>query len=102
LAATGTTIIVHHHRVMREVRDATPESLIQLEDRYTAPREMARRFTEGHMDAATLPVSSACAALAEEMINIVPDSAELAAGLRKLLEAKEHFIRATISARRTR
>lgn len=41
--------------------------------------------------------SEQCAALAEEMILSLPDGPELTAGLRKLLEAKDCFVRAALS-----
>jgi hypothetical protein len=40
--------------------------------------------------------SRACAALADEMIHTLPAGPELTVGLRKLLEAKDCFVRAAI------
>ena len=42
--------------------------------------------------------SSFCATLAETMDSVLPESAEKTAGLRKLLEAKDAFVRAAIEA----
>jgi hypothetical protein len=39
--------------------------------------------------------------LAKGMVEQLPDSPELAAGLRKLLEAKDCFVRATLDAQRS-
>jgi hypothetical protein len=41
-------------------------------------------------------VSKPCGGLAEEMIRVLPDGPELTAGLRKLLEAKDCFVRAAL------
>lgn len=43
-------------------------------------------------------VSRQHAALAEQMINLLPDGPELTAGLRKLLEAKDCMVRAALVA----
>jgi hypothetical protein len=41
------------------------------------------------------PIASWCQALSEQVMDVVPtDSPELTAGLRKLLEAKDCFVRA--------
>jgi len=37
-----------------------------------------------------------CAALAHAVVNLIPDGPELTAGLRKLLEAKDCFVRASL------
>jgi hypothetical protein len=42
-------------------------------------------------------IANACHDLAEKMLTLgVPDGAELTAGLRKLLEAKDCFVRASL------
>lgn len=45
-----------------------------------------------HLQAISKPVSD----LADEMVRTLPDSAERTAGLRKLLEAKDCFVRAKL------
>lgn len=45
-------------------------------------------------------VSALCAVLADGVIDLVPDGPELTAGLRKLLEAKDCFVRAAIEVDR--
>ena len=44
-------------------------------------------------------VSEPVALLAHDMADRLPDSPELSAGLRKLLEAKDCFVRAAVDAR---
>jgi len=41
--------------------------------------------------------SKSCTELAFDMVNRLPDCAEKTAGLRKLLEAKDCFVRAALS-----
>lgn len=41
-------------------------------------------------------ISKLCAGLAEEMDAVLPDGPEKSAGLRKLLEAKDCFVRAAL------
>jgi hypothetical protein len=41
-------------------------------------------------------VSSLCCAMAETLLGVLPDSPELLAGLRKLLEGKDCFVRAAL------
>jgi hypothetical protein len=70
-----------------------------LEGRHQATRQIARWFTYDHLPEG-LPrfVSVDCALTAEDMITQLPDGPELTAGLRKLLEAKDCFVRAAIEA----
>lgn len=42
-------------------------------------------------------ISQPCAVLAQDMVAHLPDGPELSAGLRKLLEAKDCFVRAALA-----
>lgn len=53
-------------------------------------------FTYAHLPERLQAVSKPCAELAEQMVTHLPPSAELSAGLRKLLEAKDCFVRALV------
>lgn len=55
-------------------------------------------FTWGHLPPRLQEFSRPCADLAEGMARSLPDGPELTAGLRKLLEAKDCFIRAALNA----
>jgi hypothetical protein len=57
-----------------------------------------RHFTFGHLPPHLAAVSMAAASLAKEIDENLPDCAEKSAGLRKLLEAKDCFVRAAIEA----
>ncbi len=64
--------------------------------RHPGTQQLARWFTFDHLRDDLRPPSAACAALAQEMIDNLPDGPELTTGLRKLLEAKDCFVRAAI------
>jgi hypothetical protein len=67
------------------------------EGRHLATRQIARWFAYGHLSSDHVRTASkACSDLAAEMIDYLPDGPELLAGLRKLLEAKDCFVRAAI------
>lgn len=56
-----------------------------------------RFFRYDHLtDGTARNVSAECSVLAEHMETDLPDSAEKSAGLRKLLEAKDCFVRAAL------
>ena len=63
------------------------------------PHRIMRHFTAGHLPDDLRVVSEPCCSLAEGMDAHLPDSAEKSAGLRKLLEAKDCFVRAALEAR---
>lgn len=52
-------------------------------------------FSYIHLPATLQEVSKPCAVLAE-LMDLLPESAEKTAGLRKLLEAKDCFVRAKL------
>lgn len=56
------------------------------------------QFEYEHLPPELQPTSEACAHLAYQMADELPDSPELTAGLRKLLEAKDCFVRAALPA----
>ena len=60
---------------------------------------MMRWFEFKHLPPDLQAVSVKIADLAVEIDNLLGESAEKAAGLRKLLEAKDCFVRAAIEAR---
>lgn len=70
---------------------------VNADGRHPATQQIARWFTFDHLGEDLRPPSRACADLAQEMINTLPDGAELTTGLRKLLEAKDCFVRAAIT-----
>ena len=55
-----------------------------------------RFFEAGHLPAELREISISVAVLAKEMDDQLPDGAEKSAGLRKLLEAKDCFVRAAL------
>lgn len=67
-----------------------------LDGRHPATTGIARYFAYEHLKTPLREVSRQCHKLAEEMIGALPDGPELTAGLRKLLEAKDCFVRASL------
>jgi hypothetical protein len=71
-----------------------------LAKRHPATQQLARWFAYDHLKPGTLArlTSMNCAGLAEGLLLTIPDGPELTAGLRKLLEAKDCFVRAALAA----
>lgn len=59
---------------------------------------MMQWFAYGHLPPHLQSISKACADLAESMDKTLQEGAEKTAGLRKLLEAKDCFVRANIES----
>lgn len=67
--------------------------------RHPATEHLLRYFDFEHLPAHLQAVSQPCGELAERMVEALPDGPELSAGLRKLLEAKDCFVRAALDRR---
>ncbi|MGW5720790.1 hypothetical protein ACWEVP_31775 [Amycolatopsis sp. NPDC003865] len=71
--------------------------MIDTEGRHPATAQIARFFDADHLSREDMrTVSQACCDLAETMLEHLDDGPELTAGLRKLLEAKDCFVRAVL------
>lgn len=67
--------------------------------RHPSVSQITQFFTYDHLPAgAVRGTSQWFAMLAGDLLDQLPDSPELTAGLRKLLEAKDCFVRAAIAA----
>ncbi|MFB6937597.1 hypothetical protein [Streptomyces chartreusis] len=66
------------------------------EIRHVSTTHLLRYFEYEHLPEHLQAVSKPCADLANELVNTLPDGPELTAGLRKLLEAKDCFVRAAL------
>lgn len=64
--------------------------------RHPGTSGIARYFDYQHLPERLQAVSKPAHDLAEAMITALPDGPELTAGLRKLLEAKDCFVRAAL------
>ena len=65
--------------------------------RHPATTNLLRYFAFDHLPPGPLREASAkCALLAGDMAERLPDGPELTAGLRKLLEAKDCFVRSSL------
>lgn len=67
-----------------------------LRNRGPAALNLLRYFAWQHLPPPLQNVSRQVAELAQEMATRLPEGAELTAGLRKLLEAKDCFVRAAL------
>lgn len=59
---------------------------------------MLKWFKFAHLPAHLQEISAPCAQLAGAMDEALPESAEKTAGMRKLLEAKDCFVRAKLES----
>jgi hypothetical protein len=64
--------------------------------RHPSTAGIMRYFAHGHLPSELAAVSGECQSLAHTMVALLPDGPELTAGLRKLLEAKDCFVRANL------
>jgi hypothetical protein len=64
----------------------------------TNPNPILKYFEYSHLPAHLQSVSKPLGDLAAQMAAALPASAETSAGLRKLLEAKDCFVRAALSS----
>ncbi len=67
-----------------------------LNHRHPGTVGVARHFRYAHLPLHLQALSEPCAGLALDMITQLPDGPELTTGLRKLLEAKDCFVRAGV------
>lgn len=70
----------------------------KYEDRHPSTQHLMKFFTYEHLPQQLQKFSKVCSVVAEDMTGSLPDSPELTAGLRKLLEAKDCFVRAAVDA----
>jgi hypothetical protein len=74
---------------------------MDLAGRHPGTTAIARYFAFEHLPVGPLrDTSAACHDVAAAMITGLPDGPELTAGLRKLLEAKDCFVRAALDVPR--
>jgi len=69
---------------------------VNTEGRHQGTISIARYFAYDHLRTPLRGVSQQCHDLAAAMVETLPDGPELTAGLRKLLEAKDCFVRAAL------
>jgi hypothetical protein len=71
--------------------------LDRVAQRHPATLALVRYFDYRHLPPHLQVVSQPCHDLAQAMVATLPDGPELTAGLRKLLEAKDCFVRQAVS-----
>ena len=67
-------------------------------NRHPSVSAVTQYFKSDHLPDHLQEIAGPCEALVEYMLKELPDSPELTVGLRKLLEAKDCFVRARVSA----
>ncbi|MFF7949150.1 hypothetical protein [Streptomyces griseorubiginosus] len=67
-----------------------------MADRHPGTTHLLRYFEYAHLPEHLQAVSKPCSDLAHQLADALPDGPELTAGLRKLLEAKDCFVRAAL------
>ncbi|MFJ2702964.1 hypothetical protein ACIO3R_07165 [Streptomyces sp. NPDC087428] len=67
-----------------------------MTERHPGTTHLLRYFEYGHLPPHLKTVSKPCGDLAQQLADALPDGPELTAGLRKLLEAKDCFVRAAL------
>ena len=70
-----------------------------MSDRHPSTTHLLGYFAYDHLPEYLQVVSRPCGELAAAMIDALPDGPELTAGLRKLLEAKDCFVRAALDSK---
>jgi hypothetical protein len=68
----------------------------EFADRHPGTKGLLRYFHWDHLPQHLQTVSRPCGDVAVAMARSLPDGPELSAGLRKLLEAKDCFVRAAL------
>lgn len=67
--------------------------------RHPSTVHLMKYFAYSHLSGDLAGISQAVGELASQMMNQLPDGPELSAGLRKLLEAKDCFVRTALDKR---
>lgn len=67
-----------------------------MSDRHPGTTHLLRYFEYAHLPEHLQAVSKPCADLAATLVDALPDGPEFSVGLRKLLEAKDYFVRAAL------
>lgn len=72
------------------------DGLIIPMDRHPSIKHFAPLFAYGHLTGERRNTSALMAVVAQRMVDRLQDNPELAAGLRKLLEAKDCLVRVSV------
>lgn len=81
---------------MTDVEEPADKLARVIEGRHPDVVSIARYFTYAHLPGHLQATSMAATVLAAGMIEQLPDGSELTHGLRRLLEAKDCFVRAAL------
>lgn len=76
--------------------EATNQDISVWDDRHPSVVHFKPLFAFDHLPERLQAISKPCAELAASMLIALPDGPELTVGLRKLLEAKDAFVRQAV------
>lgn len=79
-----------------------PYILSDFDDRHPSTKHVLQYFTDAHLPEHLQLISRPFATLAFGLTSETEDGPELTAGLRKLLEAKDCFVRAMVTQTNTK
>lgn len=79
--------------------EPTSQDVSVWDDRHPSVAHFQPLFAFDHLPEHLQAISKPCAELAAQMVIAVPDGPELTVGLRKLLEAKDAFVRQAVLSR---
>lgn len=68
-----------------------------MTERHPSVDAVTRFFEYDHLPEPLRSISACCSDLKDDMLDSLDDDPELTAGLRKLLEAKDCFVRAAVA-----
>lgn len=80
---------------MGDFRERLASDRLDLKDRHPSTQQVMQWFTSDHLPEPQQTIALYVSHLADAMVRELSDGAELTVGLRKLLEAKECFVRAS-------
>ena len=72
---------------------------LNISERHPGTQQIMKHFAYDHLPPHLQAISGQAWHLAVQMVAALPDGPELTAGLRKLLEAKDCFVRAALDAK---
>lgn len=73
--------------------------MLDVEGRHPSTQAIARFFDSDHLPPDLRAIAAPCETIASVMLAELPDDPELVTGLRKLLEAKDCFVRTRVAHR---
>lgn len=90
--------MTYHFSAPQFIGEIPVRALDEVKIMHPSTAHLMQFFQYAHLPEHLQAVSKPAALLAEKMVEELPQNPELTAGLRKLLEAKDCFVRAKLAA----